>query len=55
MTNGTLTANTDEAIAAAMAQIESQYGKVGTFIHLHPHFEFENGHFTQHFNDEQEK
>ena len=27
----------DQAIATALSQIETQYGKVGTFIHLHPH------------------
>jgi len=47
-----LTANTDEAIATALQTIEQQYGKVGTFIHLHPHLEFQNGNFAQHFQTE---
>jgi NAD(P)-dependent dehydrogenase (short-subunit alcohol dehydrogenase family) len=49
-----VTDNTNEAIASAIQQIEQQYGKVGTFIHLHPHFEFQNGNFTQHFHTERE-
>jgi len=48
----TLTANTDEAIATALQTIEQQYGKVGTFIHLHPHLTFQNGNFAQHFQTE---
>ncbi len=48
----TLTENTDEAIAKALQSIEQQYGKVGTFIHLHPHLEFQNGNFAQHFKTE---
>jgi len=48
----TLTANTDAAIAAALQTIEQQYGKVGTFIHLHPHLTFQNGNFAQHFQIE---
>ncbi len=47
-----LTENTDEAIAAALQTIEQQYGKVGTFIHLHPHLTFQNGNFAQHFQTE---
>ena len=48
----TLTANTDEAIATALQSIEQEYGKVGTFIHLHPHLTFQNGNFSQHFQTE---
>ena len=48
----TLTANTDEAIATALQTIEQQYGKVGTFIHLHPQLTFQNGNFAQHFQTE---
>ncbi|NPD86676.1 SDR family NAD(P)-dependent oxidoreductase, partial [Lentimicrobium sp. L6] len=44
-----LTAHTDEAIKNAIEEIHSKYGKIGSFIHLHPHFEFQNGNFTQHF------
>lgn len=50
----TLTANSDEAVEKAIQEIHSKYGKIGSFIHLHPHFEFENGNFTQHFNAEKE-
>ena len=35
-----------------MQSIEQQYGKVGTFIHLHPHLEFSGGNFAQHFQTE---
>ncbi len=48
----TLTANTDEAIAKAIQQIEQQYGKVGAFIHLHPNMTFQGGNFAQHFPTE---
>lgn len=47
-----LTAHTDEAIAAALETIHAQHGKTGTFIHLHPHYEFQPGNFTQHFQAE---
>jgi len=49
----TLTDNTDEAIQTALSQITSQYGKIGSFIHLHPHFVFQHGNFTQHFKTEE--
>ena len=48
----TLESNTDEAIAKALQSVEQQYGKVGTFIHLHPHLEFSGGNFAQHFQTE---
>lgn len=48
----TLAENTDAAIKTAIETIQNQYGKVGTFIHLHPHFEFQTGNFTQHFDAE---
>lgn len=44
-----LSSNTDEAIQTAIQTVQNQYGQIGTFIHLHPHFEFQNGNFTQHF------
>lgn len=44
----------DEAIKNAIETIHSKYGKVGSFIHLHPHFEFQFGNFTQHFEQEKE-
>jgi len=34
---------TDVAIGEAIQNVRTQYGKTGTFIHLHPHFEFQNG------------
>lgn len=42
----------DEAIQNALTEIENQYGTVGSFIHLHPHLEFQNGQFAQHFQKE---
>ncbi len=42
----------DVAIEKAIQQIETTYGKVGSFIHLHPHFEFQKPNFTQHFAKE---
>ena len=50
----TLAENNDEAIKNAVEQIKEQYGEIGTFIHLHPHFEFQNGNFAQHFDTERE-
>ncbi len=44
--------NSDNAIQNAVQQIETNYGKVGSFIHLHPHFEFVKPNFTQHFAQE---
>ena len=37
----TLENDSDTAIAEAVSKITSQYGPVGTFIHLHPHLEFQ--------------
>ena len=37
----TLTETSDEAIQAAFSQIAQRFGKIGSFIHLHPHFEFQ--------------
>ncbi len=50
----TLTENSDKAIQNAIHDVHSKYGKIGSFIHLHPHFEFQNGNFTQHFKAEKE-
>ncbi len=50
----TLTGTSDEAVKTALDTIRAQYGEVGGFIHLHPHFEFQNGNFTQHFPAERE-
>ncbi|MEM7658358.1 MAG: SDR family NAD(P)-dependent oxidoreductase [Bacteroidota bacterium] len=49
-----LSAYTDEAVGQAVQAIQSQFGKTGSFIHLHPHFEFQPGNFTQHFQAEKE-
>jgi NAD(P)-dependent dehydrogenase (short-subunit alcohol dehydrogenase family) len=49
-----IAATTDAAIGEAIQKIQAQYGKTGTFIHLHPHFEFQNGNFKQHFEAEKE-
>lgn len=47
-----LEANTDVAIAAALEKVRKEHGEIGSFIHLHPHFEFQNGNFVQHFASE---
>ncbi len=47
-----LTENSDAAIATAVAEVKKTYGNIGSFIHLHPHFEFTKGNFTQHFESE---
>ncbi len=47
-----LSENSDTAVQNAIQLIRSKYGKTGSFIHLHPHFEFQNGNFTQHFQAE---
>lgn len=49
-----LSNNEDATIHNTISYIESKFGKVGSFIHLHPHFEFQNGQFTQHFDTERE-
>ncbi|MCP4438729.1 MAG: SDR family NAD(P)-dependent oxidoreductase [Aureispira sp.] len=49
-----LSNNEDATIHNTISYIESKFGKVGTFIHLHPHFEFQNGQFAQHFGTERE-
>ena len=49
-----LSANSDKAVQKAIKTIQAKYGKTGSFIHLHPHFEFQNGNFTQHFKAEKE-
>jgi len=47
-----LTATTDAAIAETLEKVRGEYGEIGSFIHLHPHFEFQNGNFVQHFKTE---
>ena len=49
-----LLAYTDEAVGQAIQQIHNQYGSTGSFIHLHPHFEFQNGNFAQHYKTEKD-
>jgi NAD(P)-dependent dehydrogenase (short-subunit alcohol dehydrogenase family) len=54
-TNGIdLGSHSDEAVKNALEKIRTQYGEVGSFIHLHPHFEFQNGNFVQHFPAERQ-
>ncbi|MDA7501966.1 SDR family NAD(P)-dependent oxidoreductase [Chitinophagales bacterium] len=48
----TLSDATDEAVGNAIQEIQTKYGRIGSFIHLHPHFEFAGGNFTQHFSAE---
>jgi len=48
----TLSDATDKAVGNAIQDIQNRYGKIGGFIHLHPHFEFTGGDFTQHFSAE---
>jgi len=50
----TLTETSDAAIQSAFAEITQRFGKIGSFIHLHPHFEFQSGNFAQHFSTERE-
>lgn len=47
-----LAETTDLAIKEAIEKIRKDYGEIGSFIHLHPQFEFQKGHFTQHFQAE---
>ena len=49
-----LASPTDEAIKVAIEAVRKQFGEVGSFIHLHPHFEFQNGNFVQHFPKDKE-
>ncbi|MEL6925818.1 MAG: beta-ketoacyl synthase, partial [Bacteroidota bacterium] len=44
--------NSVNAVESAIAQLEQQHGKVGSFIHLHPHLEFVKPNFAQHFEIE---
>lgn len=49
-----LEAFSNEAVAEAVASVRSRHGEVGSFLHIHPHFEFQNGQFTQHFSTERQ-
>lgn len=50
----TLTETSDDAIQSVFAEITQRFGKIGSFIHLHPHFEFQSGNFAQHFSKERQ-
>jgi NAD(P)-dependent dehydrogenase (short-subunit alcohol dehydrogenase family) len=50
----TLPENSDQAVGNAIQEIQVKYGKIGSLIHLHPHFEFQGAQFTQHFSKEKE-
>ena len=47
-----LSSNDDASIQRAISTIQSNYGKISHFIHLHPAFKFQNDQFTQHLNTE---
>jgi len=47
-----LTDSSDQSVATAIQTVQSNYGKIGGFVHLHPHFEFQKPNFTQHFEAE---
>ncbi len=48
----TLNGNSDQDIKEAVETIISKYGQIGSFIHLHPHFEFKGHNFASHFPTE---
>ncbi len=48
----TATDASDQAIGTAIHEIQRNHGKIGSVMHLHPHFEFQKPHFTQHFDEE---
>ncbi len=50
----TLSEYSDEGVKSVVQEIRAQYGKTGSFIHLHPHFEFKKGKFSQHFHAERD-
>lgn len=50
----TLPDSSDQSIGNAIQEIQAKYGKIGSLIHLHPHFEFQGPLFTQHFSEEKE-
>jgi NAD(P)-dependent dehydrogenase (short-subunit alcohol dehydrogenase family)/3-hydroxymyristoyl/3-hydroxydecanoyl-(acyl carrier protein) dehydratase len=45
----TVSEHSDAAIGEAIQTVQNKFGITGSFIHLHPHFEFQNGNFPQHF------
>lgn len=40
----------DQSISDALQTVESQFGKIASFIHLHPALHTERGRFTQHLD-----
>ncbi|MEN0003971.1 MAG: SDR family NAD(P)-dependent oxidoreductase [Bacteroidota bacterium] len=50
----TLPDSSDQSVGKAIQTIHETYGKIGSFIHLHPHFEFQAPQFTQHFEAEKD-
>ncbi|MFT7589217.1 MAG: NAD(P)-dependent dehydrogenase (short-subunit alcohol dehydrogenase family), partial [Limisphaerales bacterium] len=44
-----INSDTDQDIAKALTEVNNSFGKTGSFIYLHPHYEFTGGNFTQHF------
>lgn len=50
----TLAETSDTSIQMAFNEVAQRYGKIGSFIHLHPHFEFQTGNFAQHFSTERQ-
>ncbi|MFT6807302.1 MAG: NAD(P)-dependent dehydrogenase (short-subunit alcohol dehydrogenase family) [Saprospiraceae bacterium] len=50
----TLSDSSDQSVANALQEIHEKYGKIGSFIHLHPHFEFQAPNFTKHFSAEKD-
>lgn len=50
----TLSDSSNKSVGNAIQEIQVKYGKLGSFIHLHPHFEFQKPNFTQHFSKEKE-
>ncbi len=41
--------HSDQAIKEAIENIISKFGQIGSFVHLHPHFEFKGHNFASHF------
>lgn len=52
--NITLSSNSNDAIETAIKQVKTQYGAIGTFLHLHPHLTFDKHQFAQHFDLERD-
>ena len=44
----TLSDFSDEAVADGIQEIQNKFGKIGGFIHLHPHFEFQGENLDLH-------